>query len=360
MISQRSPVLCQMLQSSKTQGFTNLLISSVEYEIMKIVIEFIYLDDIQNIDLCSSSELYKVYETAKIFKLTRLIVLSSKLLEIPGKVTGGDLSENPNISTFSEDMIKAFRNANFCDVQIKVGGKIIEAHKCFLRYGSEYFASVLTKSQEENTVLELHTESYESIYKMLEFLYSGGLWNESDSDISQEVWIRHLMLLEKYGVNGNLSVLHSRIELDFPTAMNIVQHIKSPELKRRSCLYIANHLSELEEAEDLKNLLNQCDPSITHTILEYIKGNTGIQNSIAEDRKELVVDFMTRAQQSKVLVQKFRSAVNLRESVRIGPISVVLLLYTIAIQNFESIESLLPFGNVLTIAFVIIYLFQHL
>ena len=164
MISQRSPVLCQMLQSSKKQGFTNLLISSVEYEIMKIVIEFIYLDDIQNIDLCSSSELYKVYETAKIFKLTRLIVLSSKLLEIPGKVTGGDLSENPNISTFSEDMIKAFRNANFCDVQIKVGGKIIEAHKCFLRYGSEYFASVLTKSQEESTVLELHSYVHRVIF----------------------------------------------------------------------------------------------------------------------------------------------------------------------------------------------------
>ena len=155
-----------------------------------------------------------------------------------------------------EDFKVYFNNSKFSDVDIKVGRKMLHAHKVILSSKSPVFAAMFEHDMMENrlNIVKIQDLSYEVLKKMLNYMYTG------------EVDLKDISLLaaaEKY----ELLDLKRKCELQLCEEINqnnVLEYLKyadlynADNLKKKTIEFFVSNHDNIIKTEEFKNFCTEC------------------------------------------------------------------------------------------------------
>ncbi len=180
----------------------------------------------------------------------------------------------------SSDGLKELMNSElFSDCCIKVGNKMIKAHRCVLGLHSQVFRSMFLQEgmvEAQNGLIDILDSYFEPVQAMIEFMYTG-----TAADIErcpEEI----LALAEKYAVQKLKELCEQRLALtlDQKNICDVVGFADTYNaliLKNACIQFLAQNHKEILKSADWKKLKKD-QPALANELLELVLSGEAVNS----------------------------------------------------------------------------------
>lgn len=336
-LSSRSIVFKELLEQHSITNPSNnnnhttaleLSIPTVQYDIMKCLINFLYTDGLQiekntpykyyyssNNDSKKNNSLSHVAffmdmkKTALDFRLERLVEICDSILNEFGfhnnsnnekEAFGEEEKEEKDLANaLSLTLLNQDNDADVCFIVDDV--ESMKAHKCILSARSTFFRKLLASNKQYYTKVQ-SPEKIVDLMQLLYFIYTGKLMlslpsidNDDDGnieDLTQQILLKNLVMSHKYEVWDMKSLCESSIKITQDNILNLCEIAKTTNavrLKAKIINYLykqfccpsfsdekkINRVIRRQQQQDIILILNKKYPNILNQIFELIKQRDG-------------------------------------------------------------------------------------
>ena len=246
-----------------------LIIPDLRYEVMELVLEYIYSDNVYTPLDPNSPTPRDLYLAALQLELPRLQEIAKNVI-LPGVFQEED-ETHVVPSQLAYDLSGAVNDGMWSDILIVAEGREIHAHQCILTARSEYFKAVFAHGMKESQQHVVNVqESYLTMLRVITFMYTDTLKEASD-----DVLLEDLIAADRFGLVRMKLLCEHMIYVTPSNCLNtlaVSEMVHASTLKERSMRNVGRHLSRLHGSTPYKELMKQC-PHLQHEILERVQGS---------------------------------------------------------------------------------------
>lgn len=316
-LARRSLTFRELITSEEWPGegaILELLLPDMRYDVARALLQFIYTDNLFfNIDFRSSLPA-ELLVAANTYQLPRLqAICQSAILATSGE-HGLDLCMSPprwsrgktaaEVTTIPRsatptDFGGSLGDATWADVKFVASGRPIYAHRFILVQRSEYFDAMFrsgmregclsfpaphqhpstTTTRRAKTVDIVVPDSYDSMIRLLLFIYSGTL-----PDQGEEAVLEDLMAAERYRLIEMKELCESLVEVGTHNCLEVLQLADmygASRLREAALLYMVRHLHIVAASPAYRIFADQ-QPALMEEIFNKIKATSPLTTAVAE------------------------------------------------------------------------------
>ena len=324
-LARRSATFRELIMLEEWPGegaLLELLLPDLRYDVASAIIQYIYTDNLFfTLDFRSSlpAELLvasKTYQLPRLEAMCRSAILSTSGehgLQIhmspprpPMRKTQQMTMMNIPRSEIPTDFGGGVGDASWADVKFVAGGRPIYAHRFILMNRSEYFDAMFRCGMKEGsltlpgpaaaattararTVDIVVPDSYESMLRLLLFIYSGNLPDRITTDNNDsDAILEDLMAADRYRLLELTELCESLVDVSNGNCLDVLQVADiygAKRLREAALLHIVRHLDSVASSPAFRGFAVQ-HPGLMDEIFDKIKATSPLTTALADEHPD--------------------------------------------------------------------------
>jgi alpha-tubulin suppressor-like RCC1 family protein len=334
-LARRSPVLRDLLRSEErpsdaepTAVVTEVLLPQLRVEIARVVLEFLYTDNITTALDPLSYLIRDVLRWARELKIPRLVGICREriasasyvpLLDDYRKDTGAQEEDNDGEHmrghSLTDDFAVAFGDATYADLHIVAEHRAIPVHRCLLLARSEYFRALLAFYDQPHAAARspiVVDESYAGMVRVLHFIYHDELTTvaktgqfpgqeasdfDEEEDEPMEQVLEDLIAADKYGLVRMKRLCEHRIRVTTSNCLDalvVADLVHADHLKHVALTFLHANLHVLNDTV-LPRLAHEF-PHLLTELYDRLHRHTQQQTLLRDWQRAVELDARTQQQ----------------------------------------------------------------
>lgn len=160
-------------------------------------------------------------------------------------------------NTIVKSLYRFWKDGEYCDITLHVGGRTIKTHKTILATLSEYFRILLRMDAQNETDVHLHGVSFSCLELLLQYAYTGSL--EVKDDEVQSLYITADYLQVHYVKEAcERMILRSVNKGNCVSMLSFALTFSLEKITNRCLTLMGRHLEEISQSEEFVSIPYDC------------------------------------------------------------------------------------------------------